>query len=357
MASLRNKNSVDMLARDVAFEIVLGGDRFDPGDVSKALDGISEGDMKIFKDRIAYHAVDFAPEEYRTQDFLSRMIEAWTGDVRLGKDQEIHKDFLDAAQTKDRGKWFHFSNGDYRRCDRAVVEAMWTEKDRMMMDPKPVEPFVVARAKVDSLISKYGVEVMSDGPDDVVDIDSYGMTSAGHIMTVKRNVDILATKVEDHIYSVTIRTPEGASTNLLSDYTPEQMNTFIDLIDTERSRREAVSLVSDYVLQESAIVVLPKNTYILAPDGYSPSRTNQFEASSVFFSPDGTAMVSGRFLNEPKNASERNFRLNDLSDRSIAIIKEATDVSMKNILPKLASLELGGLKNEVPARKSAGKSL
>lgn len=350
-------NSIDQLARDVAFEIILGGDRFDPKDVAENLDGISSGELDIFKKRIAYHAVDFAPPEYRTDEFVSRMTKAWTSGIRLGDSPEIHQAFLEAAQNMDRGKWFRFANGEFKRCDRAVVEAMWREKDRTMMDPKPVEPFVVARVKADQLIEKYGREVMYDHPYDVVEIDSYGMTAAGHIMTVRRNVDILASKVEDHQYYVAIKTPNGGTVTALSAYTPDEANDFIDLIDSERSLRESAGIMDDFALSDSAIVGLPKDTIVFAPDSFSPSGVSRFRATSVFFGPDGSAMVSGRFVGDPKGEAERNFQLGELSDKSVAIIKQATDVAMKNILSKMASLETDGLKNDTPRRKTSGNTL
>ena len=131
-------NDVDRLARDVAFEIILGGDRFEPSDVAAHLDGISRPEMGLFKKRVEYHTVDFAPEEMRTPDFVGRMVEGWTQGVRLSDGAGIREAFSAAYNRQERGLWFRFDDGSVRRCDRAVTDAMWNGEELARMDPKPL---------------------------------------------------------------------------------------------------------------------------------------------------------------------------------------------------------------------------
>lgn len=357
-------NDIDRLARDVAFEIVLGGDRFDPSDLAAQLDGISRQEMRIFQDRIRYHAVDFAPPEYRTDDFLNRMISAWTDGVALGADG-VRQGFLDTVSVRDRGEWFRMGDGSVKQCRSASVETMWRSEERKGMEEKPVAALEVAKMKAGALLDKYGHETMLDRPCDTMDIDSYGMTAVGYIMSVRRDVDILANSDLDKVFFVTITTPSGMSSTALSDYKLDALNEFIALMDTEKSFRESASLmVETSPLSQSALIGLPENTVIAAPE-VGPGGLDMFRASSVFIGPDGTTMVSGRFSGQNQDSPEYNYRLSQLSDKSVDVIRHATDAALKNILQsaeksslsKGSGLEQDRLKNEHPRKKNTGNTL
>lgn len=338
----RKMNDVDRLARDVAFEIVLGGDRFDPADVAAQLDGISPREMQVFRGRIAYHAEDFAPPEYRTEDFMNRMTEAWTAGVRLdGRSDSLRRAFSETELHSDRGRWFRFRDGSFRKCTKAAVDAMWRGRDLEGLEAGPVTPLDVLRAKADALIAKYGKEVRLDGPWDSVDVDTYGLSEAGHVMSLRRNVDILARKPEDHVYYVTYRTPSGSSSTLLSHLEPEEMERMIGVVDGETAFRGGLSVMNGVPgLSGGSLVALPQDTVVYAPE-YGPTQTKSFVAASVFVGPGEGVMVSGRFTGQDKGTPDFNYPLADFSDRSVAVIKEATDRSMKAVLSKMAALETG----------------
>lgn len=349
-------NDVDRLARDVAFEIVLGGDRFDPADLAEQLSGVSRPEMDIFRNRVRYHSEDFAPPEYRTKDFMDRMIDAWTGSIPT-EGTDVRKAFMEAAQVRDRGSWFRFADGEYRRCDKASADAMWNERERALLVGGPVDAFEVARSKADRLINEYGREVTLDRRWDSVDIETYGMTAAGHVMSVRRDVNDLAKGPEDHVYYVMYKTPNGSSSTLLSHYEKGELDWFVNIVDGERAFRKGVGVMNDMPgLSGGSLISLPPETLVAAPE-MGPSHRYEFEASSVFVGANDAAMVSGRFVGQRPDTPEYNYPLKDFSDHAVARIKEATDRSMKTVLARMAALETGRLQQPVRTRKDKGVSM
>ena len=349
-------NDVDRLARDVAFEIVLGGDRFDPADLAEQLSGVSRPELDIFRNRVRYHAEDFAPPEYRTADFMDRMVDAWTGSIPT-EGTDVRKAFMEAAQVRDRGSWFKFADGEYRRCDKASSDAMWNEKERALIVSGPVEPFEVVRSKADRLINEYGREVRLDNRWDSVDVDTYGMTAAGHVMSLRRDVNDLAKGPEDHVYYVSYKTPNGSSSTLLSKHEKHELEWLANVIDGERAFRKGVGVMNDMPgLSGGSLISLPPETLVAAPE-MGPSQRYEFEASSVFVGPNDAAMVSGRFVGQRPDTPEYNYPLKDFSDHAVARIKEATDRSMKTVLARMAVLETGRRQQPVRHGKDKGVSM
>lgn len=352
-------NDVDRLARDVAFEIILGGDRFDPSDVAQQLDGLSRPELGLFKKRVEYHAVDFAPEEMRTPDFVGRMIEAWTKDVRLSDGTGIREAFSAAYNRQERGLWFRFDDGSVRRCDRAVTDAMWRGGELARMDPKPLSAAEAACIKADALISRYGTEVRRDGWYEEVSLDSFSMNPDGDRVSVMRDRDDLARSVGEHVYSMTYAEESGTYTRSVRDLDPVMAERLIGWMDNEMAMRGSVSLTrDDSLLHEGAVIGLPDDTVIYAPL-YDRGTTSPFKATAVFDTPDGRTMVSGRFVGSSPQEPERNFPLSELSDRSVSKVRRATDVILKGVLSKMAALETGLVEAKVrnAERKPKGPSI
>lgn len=348
-------NDVDRLARDVAFEIILGGDRFEPSDVAAHLDGISRPEMGLFKKRVEYHTVDFAPEEMRTPDFVGRMIEGWTQGVRLSDGTGIREAFSAAYNRQERGLWFRFDDGSVRRCDRAVTDAMWRGEELARMDPKPLSAAEAACIKADALISRYGSEVRRDGWYQEVSLDSFSMNPDGDRVSVMRDRDDLARSVGEHSYYMTY---DGRTTPV-RDLNQTMAERLILWMDNEKAMRESVSLTrEDSLLHEGAVIGLPDDTVIYAP---VPERgvSSPFKATAVFDTPDGRTMVSGRFVGDSPRKPELNFPLSELSDNSVSKVRQATDVILKGVLSKMAALETGRsvAKSRNVERKPKGPSI
>lgn len=120
--------NIENMARDLAFEIHLGGDRFGPDDVREWLEGISESDLKIFRERVLLHARDFAPAEPMYESFASRMVGEWLSGVRTAEDlgREVKGSwYTGITLSNDKGKHFLFWDGSNHTCNAATVEAAW----------------------------------------------------------------------------------------------------------------------------------------------------------------------------------------------------------------------------------------
>lgn len=140
--------SLDDFARDVAMEIQLGGDRFDPSDVAERLEGIPEADLKTFRERVFYHSMDFYPfpdavvGSMPGKDFLEipwvvansgdiglftdQMCDAWLGGVKTAEQlgRKPSRSVFEAQPLHwDRGKYFMLRDGNIRRCDKATRTA------------------------------------------------------------------------------------------------------------------------------------------------------------------------------------------------------------------------------------------
>ena len=74
-----NNNNYDVIVRDLAFEIHLGGDRFDAEDLHEVLRGIPQTDLDTFRSRVLYHAKDFVPDEPRFHAFAERQVDPSRG--------------------------------------------------------------------------------------------------------------------------------------------------------------------------------------------------------------------------------------------------------------------------------------
>lgn len=353
---MRKRNDFDVMARDVAFEIVLGGDRFEPSDVAEFLRGSSEMELQLFRERIRYHAVDFAPPEHRTDDFLSRMIEAWTKDVVVdSRRKDISSAAREAMDIQDRDRWFRFSDG-FRKCTKGTVEAMWTMKDRTMLESEqPVPSNEVLRRRMDSLISRYGHEVRLDGYYDVLDVSSLELAGGNVSMTLRRSVDTLAKGVEGHKYYVVERTPGDMRVSEVMSFTPREAERLISILDTEESLRQSSSLVSGQSQFPDGVLVgfpEPVKVFMAKDKGMFP-----FEVSSVFCTPDGRAMVSGHYMHRVPGEPEYNFPLSDLTDKGVSDVRKTMDGVMSRTLSRLKEIETSQVVAAGAAVRRKGPSL
>ena len=351
--------SLDGLARHLAFEIVLGGDRMDAEDIRLALGSVSQNELHLFRERVKYHAFDFAPEEYRTDDFLNRMLDDWLRDVSVNGGTSVGEAYRKLYERCDRFKWFRLQNLDgsfeYAQCKKATRDLMWGRRaggsiidirvDEFVSE-RPVSALEVARSRADALLDKYGMELHLDGPLEVVDISSFGISEEGALMSLRRTVNDLARSSSDRVYFITETAPGGKVTSrVLSDMTDGEINRLIGIFDTEKSFRDGLSLVVENpIVNQGAIIRLPKDTYVYFNDGSDRGLV----AKSVFIAPDGVAMVSGKFMGSLY--PEQNLPLSSLSDKSMQVIREATQSSLKQIEKQVL-----GMDNAKSAGRKAGK--
>lgn len=152
--------NIENMARDLAFEIHLGGDRFGPDDLREWLRGIPEADLKVFRERVLLHAKDFAPEEPMYLSFAERMAGQWLEGVEtaeaLGREVKAGQSWFNGILLPDdKGKHFLFDDGSIRDCGSATAEAAWGAEARKHI-LREMTGRDVAAHYADLLISSYG---------------------------------------------------------------------------------------------------------------------------------------------------------------------------------------------------------
>ena len=152
--------NIENMARDLAFEIQLGGDRFDSDDLREWLRGIPEADLKVFRERVLLHARDFAPEDLKYTSFVERMVGQWLKGVEtaetLGKVVKPGQSWYKGiALPEDKGKHFLFDDGSIRDCGSATAEAAWgTDVRKHILREMSDRDLAIHYADV--LVSSYG---------------------------------------------------------------------------------------------------------------------------------------------------------------------------------------------------------
>lgn len=153
--------NIDNVARDVAFEIHLGGDRFDARDLCEVLRGIPKADLETFRERTLLHARDFVPDEPRFKAFAERMVNLWLEDVEtaeaLGRTSKGSW-FKDVNLSDDMGKNFAMDDGTIRKCTKTTAEAAWGPYVREHIIGELSDREVVEH-NVDALLSSYGYNI------------------------------------------------------------------------------------------------------------------------------------------------------------------------------------------------------
>ena len=153
-----NNNNYDAIARDLAFEIHLGGDRFDAEDLHEVLRGIPQKDLDVFRSRVLYHAKDFVPDEPRFHAFAERQVDSWLSGAETAEmlGRKVRESWFRPEDFhEDRGKNFLLDDGSVRRCEKATAESEWGPKVREHILREMTDREVFEH-NADWLLSSYG---------------------------------------------------------------------------------------------------------------------------------------------------------------------------------------------------------
>ena len=219
------------LARDVAFEIELGGDRLGPDDVHQILQGIGEKELEVFSSRVKLHALDFSPSNLFSTDFTERMVKMWLKDVvtaeNLGRKPESFYGKLELSD--DRGYYFVFDDGSVKRCTSATARGMWG-KDACSRIIKKMDLSEACRFCFDRLFGD-GPVYTEIGSSDFI---SYcGLPEEGRIISAEKNGDFRSFRMEDG--------SEVSLDSVLVKY-PSVVMDIIDYESDERVYREVTEM-------------------------------------------------------------------------------------------------------------------
>ena len=128
MFDLKN---LDAVARDVAMEIQVGGDRFSPADICEMLSGMPERDRQTFRERVLLHCRDFAPYRPEYYNYAFKAVEPWIDAIEtaesLGRKPE--KFWFDGVELRD-DKWLFltFDDGSVEFCPKSDRRSVFPEE-------------------------------------------------------------------------------------------------------------------------------------------------------------------------------------------------------------------------------------
>jgi hypothetical protein len=184
--------NIEEFARDLAFEMCLGGDRFDHDDAMAFLEGISARELDRFTERVKYHAEDFKPRGGEQRNgfdrFVSRYLGSYLADVRTAERLGISdpvSEYEGVDVFSDRGKWFLMDSGRPAYCMKATRWAMWG-KDIGQHIRMEIDRDTAVRSLFASLLSRYGV---TDGEERRMEFVSPASVPEGDLVAICDRAD------------------------------------------------------------------------------------------------------------------------------------------------------------------------
>lgn len=256
------------LARDVAFEIELGGFRLDPSDVSKVMLGVSQATLDLFKERVLVHCQDFAPGG-KPSDFSRKSLDEFVSGVVVAESLGIEPQvaFSKRPLYNDKGMYFMFKNGTILECEKATRFAMWG-KDFDSTYTFCIKPAEAARAYGALLLSHYGKEKAGV---QTVDFVSPGSLKEGLVLSLR-------CEDNEHIF-VGFDAGEGKEQNFLplkdvflsngkqlitvlqSEYAEENCLEY-NRLRSEKNIQEAFCQKADFLLKQYGAEIMLDHPYL-----------------------------------------------------------------------------------------------
>lgn len=149
------------LARDIAFEICLGGDRFTPEDAQQWLEGIPESDIDTLRHMIYIHSCDFSHPEAQSPRFVERMTDMWLDGIKTAESlgRTPGKSWFEGIDTSIAFyRYFVFDDGRIQRCNQATVRAAWgREAEKHIVGV--MDESAVLKHYAEALLKDYGYNV------------------------------------------------------------------------------------------------------------------------------------------------------------------------------------------------------
>lgn len=329
----------DCLARDIAFEICLGGDRLDPVDVQMHLDGISPENLAVLKERVRLHCMDFPSGHTTFEEFVSRQIDSWFDGVRVGQAGHLWPGRVLAAFRSDKGKHFLFKDGSVRECPCATVYAAWgrdcLDKD---IDRELSLRDVLARS-IHDLVSAYGTPFRAEYDYNAVDfaIDAQSFDPEWSVIRVMESVD--RSRDGSRVACVTLRSSSDGSlrTRSVNEFPEDMIPAAIAAVKSEcELRRETLGEPVDLR------VGVKGHLEVAVPEERGGGR---LVVDSLFICPVGELLVHGKAT---LGGAEMTVPVAALGDVDIARLREATDPLAKSLakglkMPSLPEMRRKGV--------------
>ena len=352
--------TLDNFARDVAFEINFGGDRFDRNDVSEHLHGIDAASLHLFRNRVRYYAEDFRPKRMYANDtfsgWMNRQLDAWLSDVRTAEDLKLDPKGIAFPVTglrEDRGKWFRLSDGTVAKCTHATVNVEWGPDRVAELNPVEVPVYDLVKEKADRLLDAYGKEVVRDYVWDVISFSEDNVpVFGGTQIELQRNCSKVGGRRvgSDGLYYIKqISSSSGTTLMNVRDMDPRLQEDYLLLIDRELEIREARSKgLAASASQEASQP--ERNVRLDSPVSVTDAVSGKkVSVDTVFLGADGDLWVGS----SAKDAVSGSYRLDSLSSKEVDSVRRATKNTLDAILSKFPKVELNSGRKAIvkPGRK------
>lgn len=326
--------SIENIARDLAFEIHLGGDRFGPEDLAEVLRGISEADLKIFRERTLLHARDFAPAESSFVSFAERMVDMWLKDIetaeKLGKPAPKKSMYKDVVLSDDKGKYFAFDDGSIRRCKETTIEAAWGAEARKHVLVEMSEKDVVLH-DVDLLFSSYGHNLNGTH---FVDLVTHASLPEGDVVQLYKEKGEIGFVLKDnivHVFRVPFEEAYVSHPSIVKDIVSYELDERIyrevrekeirrqDVADFKRKAGELIDRVGervrmDFLYDKVEIASTEKGRVFILREVDDLSESKRFFVHTV--TPNGSSVS---FISESFDAGAL-VRLTESVDKCLAAL-------------------------------------
>lgn len=347
--------TLDNLARDIAFEINFGGDRFDHKDVEANLEGIGEESLMLFRKRVMYHAEDFKPASMTGQmsfpRWMDRQLDVWLGGVKtaeeLGRSYDAVPFARDFGRLRfDRGKWFSLSDGSGIKCTRATIANMIAPDEMERLKPEETTLLSLLKKGADRLLDKYGEEVRRDGWWDSLTFsdETVSLFPETRLSLMRQSNKIGSERVSGgYCYCVLRESPEGNDITMFSDMPVDLQEYYYWAVGNEFAlrngwkddlRRAAEGLDSS---GEDRSVPLDESVSVLDPET-GRKRT----VDTLYLDPEGNVWVGdGR-----RSGNGFSRRLDGLSPKEVSDIRKATGKTMRMIMEKTAGPRLDSIRRQ-----------
>ena len=330
---IKDIEQIDYLARNVAFEIIFGGDRLDAGDVKVFLDGASKGSLDRIRERTLQHCYDFYGES--TRSFLERQLHYWYDGVAVGKEELP----AGASFRDDRDKWFRLPDGSIDCCHRLLREVEFGKSENgFVYQEVPLREVLLKQAAF--LVDTCGQ--MIPGLEGAAEYNmSYTppFENGSKISMVER----LPGKAVDDLgsYQIEFCDTDGRSSRLNFNKLDDEMcRMALSVFSREISRFEMMAELdmTENILAGSEGVKIENGSVIELPLSHR-DETVRIRLESVFKGEDGNLRVEGSVL--PEGREKISLRVDSASDKAIRDILVSTDVALKKIMKESPSLNVG----------------
>lgn len=122
---IKSTKELDEFARDMSYEIWLGGERdrreriFIQEELA-SLSPLTPSEVKALKERVMYHCPDRCPSYNPSEEFVSSEVNEFLSRAEVrDSNRPVRDEFAHLNDVQDRGEWFMLPNGELFRCTQA----------------------------------------------------------------------------------------------------------------------------------------------------------------------------------------------------------------------------------------------